>query len=92
MSKKIKTLDDIIKDRIKQFDWQIKKECRKFKVIEEDCPSYWKKLIFIASLDLSVSDWSCIRSGDYWEIADKMTGIERDEFTLNRIEYYREYF
>ena len=92
MSKKEPTLEDIIKDRVEQFDWQIKKECRKFKAIEEDCPSYWKKLIFIASLDLSVSDWSCIRSGDYWEIADKMTSIERDEFTFSRIKYYLEYF
>jgi len=92
MSKKIKTLEDIIKDRVEQFDWQIKKECKKPLGIKEDCPSYWKKLIFIASLDLSVSDWSCIRSGDYWEIADKMTDIERDEFTFSRIKYYLEYF
>jgi hypothetical protein len=92
MSKKEPTLEDIIKGRIKQFDWQIKKEYKKAKGDKEKCPSYWKKLIFVASLDLSVSDWSCIRSGDYWEIADKMTDIERDEFTFSRIKYYLEYF
>ena len=51
-----------------------------------------EKKMFNLAIDLSISDWRAIRSGDYWE---KKYAIrleyDKQKFTLSRIESYLQY-
>lgn len=81
-----KTIDKTIKD----FDKQIKREYKLQNGVKENCQSYIKKLIYCFSLNLTIDDWRIIRSGDYWDVRDSLTGIKKDKFTLKRIVKYLE--
>jgi len=71
------------------FDKQIKREYPEAGGDKNKCISYWQKLLFIESNKLSIDDWRNIRVGDYWEIRDSKSGIDRYKFILNRIENYK---
>jgi len=73
---------------IKQFDEQIKKEYKSADGDKKKCPSYWRKLLFLKTLDLNISDWSKIRSGDYWSTRDSLKGIEQSRFIYERVSDY----
>ena len=70
---------------IKQFDKQIKKEYKSAGGDKKKCPSYWHKLLFLKTLDLNISDWRKIRSGDYWLITDSLQEIEQSKFIYERV-------
>jgi hypothetical protein len=81
---------------IKQFDKQIKEEAKQKNsagkvlciISEKQRPSYWKKLLFINSIDLDISDWKKIRDNEYWENMNSLTGIEKDKYKLEKILNY----
>lgn len=79
-----KNIDEVIK----QFDRQIKKEYLNADGEKELCSSYWKKLLFINSIDLNISDWKKIRDYEYWENMNSLTGIEKDKYKLEKILNY----
>lgn len=39
--------------------------------------------------DLSLQDWREIRAGDYWEIRDSLSGLQRENFIHGRIERWQ---
>ncbi len=57
------------------FDIQIKKEYRKAFGDKYKCPSYWKKIKFIESIDFTLKDWKQIRNEDYWKTRDYLQSI-----------------
>jgi hypothetical protein len=51
-----------------------------------------EKKIFNLAIDLSISDWRAIRSGDYWDKKDAIRfEYAKQKFTLSRIEGYLQY-
>ena len=74
----------VISDFDKHIGWQ-----KKSHDSLEDCPSYWRKKIFFHSFDFKIDDWREVRAGDYYEIRDALTGIDRDKFILKRIIQYK---
>ena len=78
------TYEKIIKKFDKDIWWQKKSYLR-----EDNCPSYWRKQIFIQSVDLDISDWKIIRVGDYYQKRDSYEGIKRDKFILKKILEYK---
>jgi len=73
---------------IKQFDKQIKEEYKNSNGIIKLCSSYWKKLLFINSIDLDISDWKKIRDEEYWNNMIELTGIQKDKYKLEKILNY----
>jgi hypothetical protein len=39
--------------------------------------------------DLTIWDWKEIRTGNYWEIRDSLSGFDREMFIHGRIELWR---
>jgi hypothetical protein len=78
------TYEKIIKKFDKDIWWQKKSYLR-----EDNCPSYWRKQIFMQSVDLDISDWKIIRVGDYYQKRDNYEGIKRDKFILKKILEYK---
>jgi hypothetical protein len=77
-----------IDEVIIQFDKQIKKEYLNADGQKELCSSYWKKLLFINSIDLDISDWKKIRDEEYWVNTIELIGIEKDKYKLEKILNY----
>jgi len=79
------TMDEKVDELVKQFDNQIKKEYKTARGNKHNCPSYWHKLIFLKSINLSINDWREIRTGDYYLVRDSLSGIEQSKFIHGRI-------
>jgi hypothetical protein len=82
------SVNDVIDQRIRQFNRQIKEEYKLADGKKEYCPSYWNKLLFIKTVNLNINDWNIIRSGDYWDIRDSLHGIDQTKFILKRVKNY----
>tara|TARA_R110002167_G_C12191682_1_gene605756 strand:- start:59 stop:340 length:282 start_codon:yes stop_codon:yes gene_type:complete len=71
-----------------RFDKQIKKEYIFSKGKKEKCVSYWNKILFLETFYLDINDWRKIRRGNYWDISDSLSGIEKIKFTTERVMNY----
>lgn len=72
---------------LKVFDIQLKRESKFTK--EDECVSYWNKLLFMETINLTPFDWKQIRVGDYWEIRNSLFGVKQAKFILSRIKKYK---
>lgn len=71
-------------DPEKIFNWQISKAYKtNNKHFIED--AILNKRLYYLSKDLSIEDWRVIRSGDYYEIRDKLEWAEQKQFIIDRI-------
>lgn len=82
------TGDKKIDSIVKQFDKQIKKEYKNVGGDKERCPSYWHKLLFLKTMNLDLTDWMKIRTGDYWEKRDLLQGVEQSKFVYKKVTDY----
>jgi hypothetical protein len=82
------TGDKKIDSIVKQFDKQIKKEYKNAGGDKERCPSYWHKLLFLKTMNLDLTDWMKIRTGDYWEKRDLLQGVEQIKFVYKKVTDY----
>ena len=53
-----------------------------------ECPAYWHKELFLATLNLDALDWQVIQTDDYWQRRDNLQGMNRNKFILNRVKEY----
>ncbi|MEI6508582.1 MAG: hypothetical protein WCO54_08845 [Bacteroidota bacterium] len=68
----------------KAFNWAIiKAEKTKNKFFIED--AILNKRLYYLSRDLSIDDWRAIRSGNYYEIRDKLEYAEQKRFIIDCI-------
>lgn len=72
---------------ISLFEYQVQREIKKYKQMDK-CPSYWQKLLFVNSLQLSPDDWRKIRTPGYWIKCDSLEGIQKDQFILSQVTNY----
>ena len=72
---------------IERFDKQIKREMTDFNLKnKKECPSYWKKELFLLTRNMDINDWSKIRDENYWVKRDSLKeGIDRDKFIYKTI-------
>ncbi len=77
VDRKIRTFDKAIEKYIAEVDNDIKK-----------CPAFWRKQIFLATLDFEMLDWRVIQTNDYWKIRDSLHGIDRSKFILDSVKEY----
>lgn len=56
---------------------------------EKNCPSYWKKQLYIEARDMTIQDWKVIRKDNYWDILNSKKEIEKYKFTLQEIKKYK---
>ena len=77
--------DEEIDRVLKIFDSQIKREYAINDGVKEKCISYWNKILFLKSLELTPDDWRLIRNSEYWEEKKKTTGIQSVMHTINKI-------
>jgi len=77
--------DDKIDRVLETFDSQIKREYAINDRVKERCISYWNKILFLKSLELTPDDWRFIRNDEYWEEKKKLTGIQSVRYTIDKI-------
>ncbi len=76
----METIDEIFKK-------QIRREAR-FIDTAGDSPSFVSYMAYKITEGLDIDDWRVIRSGDYYDVCDKLKGINRDKFVINRVNNY----
>ena len=72
------------------FDRQIKAQTKGDPTQKKYSKSYWDKRLFIQTQGLTLGDWKKIRTPEYWEIHDSLSGIERSKFILKSVTEYTE--
>lgn len=71
-------------DAEKIFNWQIAKAYKtKNELFIED--AILNKRLYYLAKDLTIEDWRRIRSGDYYQIRDKLEWAEQKKFIIERI-------
>jgi hypothetical protein len=75
-------------DPLTFFNWQVKKAyaTKNDFLIEQ---ANLNRDIYIYSKNLTIEDWRIIRSGNYYQMRDKLKGNELMKFILEKIRYYR---
>ena len=69
------------------FDYQVKKAF----AIKNNFLIQQAKLnreLYLISKDLTIEDWRIIRSGNYYQIRDQLSGNKQMEFIIENIRYY----
>lgn len=71
----------------RSFNWQVQKalNTKSYFLIQQ---AKLNRELYLISKDLSIEDWRIIRSGDYYQIKDQLSGNEQIEFIIERIRYY----
>jgi len=83
------TQDDDINRLILIFDRQIENEYPINNGNKFRCPSYWHKLIFLESLNMSIEHWRVLRDDEYYIIKDTLKGTDKLSFTLEKIQEFK---
>lgn len=82
-------MNDEIKRLNYLFESQSATERKRYRIpYHQETKSDIDQKLFKHHLSLGLDDWRKIRSGDYYDIVDKKTGIERSKFILQKIEEY----
>jgi len=70
-----------------KFYWQLQKaeKSKNFFLIQQ---AKLNKELYLISKDLSIEDWRIIRSGDYYEKRDKLSGLDQIKFIIEKVKYY----
>lgn len=70
-----------------KFYWQLQKaeKSKNYFLIQQ---AKLNRELYLISKDLSIEDWRIIRSGDYYQIRDQLSGNKQMEFIIEKIRYY----
>lgn len=84
-------LESFMKEKVidieRSFNWQVQKaqHTNSYFLIDQ---AKLNRELYLISKDLTIEDWRIIRSGDYYQIRDQLSGNKQMEFIIERIRYY----